>query len=161
MCCCDTGGGGRQKIPIFIPEGDLSSKISPQTYHNPLLSYYRAYFTPASEWTEIKLFSNISYFRTSSKRWDEDICFVFIFLSLKSATFQIIIFSYVFQYVFSNCNKGKTLDICQTGSCNHLGFSFPPGGLAKQPDAAWPQDRLKGVAGHNIRTQWVTSTGPG
>ena len=36
----------------------------------------------------------------------------------------------------SNCNKGKSLDICQTGSCNHLGFSFPPDGRAKQPDVA-------------------------
>ena len=45
MCCCDTGGGARQKFPIFLPREDLSSKISPRTYHNPGLSYYRAYFT--------------------------------------------------------------------------------------------------------------------
>ena len=45
MCCRDTGGGGRQKSPIFIPGPGLIIKNIPQTYRNPLLSYYRAYFT--------------------------------------------------------------------------------------------------------------------
>ena len=62
-----------------------------------------------------------------------------IFISSWYLCLYLYMYLYLYLYLLhiTIVTRGrKSLDICQTGSCNHLGFSFPPDGRAKQPDIA-------------------------
>ena len=67
----------------------------------------------------------------------------FLIIAIFSDCFPLSIWNCISISICIFTKKAETLDICQTASCNHLAFSFPPGTLAKQPDAARPQDRLE------------------